>query len=399
MRVLNKKLLTIVLVNFLFLLYGISTLSISFDEAKIFFENKSVLSFISHILTYFFGNNDYALRLPFILIHFINIFLLVKVSTHFVRYKEDSLYVVILYILLPGINSASLILNEANLVICITLTFIYFFINSYRYSYLFVLIMALFVDNAFLSLFLAVCFYAFKNEDKQLFYISLLLSCASFYIFGTGTSGKPHTYFIETFTLYGAVFSPFLFFYFIYTIFRILVKDTKLQNIVFFIAITSFSISILLSFRQKIYIENFAPFLIVALPLVVKGFLKSYRVRLKMFRKHLRFILLLCMSFLFFIFYATYFNSIFYYFLDNPKKHFAYKQHFTKELALYLENKNIKQLNIQDNKLALQLKFYGIENNNSSNYSLLDKNSENSKLIEFKKFQKVLKQYHLKSNF
>ena len=391
----NKKLIILCTLNILFLLYGISTISISYQEALVFFEHKSLLSFISHIFTSIFGNNDYSLRAPFFIIHFINIFLLFKISSFYLKQKTDYIYLLAIYMLLPGINSATLILNEANLVIFTTLLFIYFFLKEYKLAYLVTLVISLFIDNAFLSLFIATILYGFKTKDKQLLYLSISLFIASYLYYGTGSQGKPQEFFVETWTLYSAVFSPFIFFYIIYILYRVLVKDKDKQDIMFYIAISAFVTSLVLSFRQKVYIEDFAPFLTISLPLVTQGFFKSYRIRLKQFRKNFNIMLNISIGFLMLVFLATCFNSIFYLLLEKPHRHFAYKQHFTKELAKKLKMMNIKQLNIIDEKLALKLKFYNISNNKSSHLKLSNKEFKESKSINFTKFNKVVKQYFI----
>ena len=56
----------------IFLLYAISNLSISYYEAEIFYDKKSLVSLIANLSCEIFGRNDYTLRVPFILIHFAN---------------------------------------------------------------------------------------------------------------------------------------------------------------------------------------------------------------------------------------------------------------------------------------------------------------------------------------
>ena len=63
---------TMCLFQGIFLLYAISNLSISYYEAEIFYDKKSLVSLIANLSCEIFGRNDYALRVSFILIHFAN---------------------------------------------------------------------------------------------------------------------------------------------------------------------------------------------------------------------------------------------------------------------------------------------------------------------------------------
>ena len=56
----------------------------------------------------------------------------------------------------------------------------------------------------------------------------------------------------------------------------------------------------------------------------------------------------------------TIFNKPIYLLLENPKKHFAYKYNFAKELAAELKDNNIDKIQSDDEELLLRLRFYGI---------------------------------------
>jgi hypothetical protein len=118
----------------------------------------------------------------------------------------------------------------------------------------------------------------------------------------------------------------------------------------------------ILSLRQKIHIEDFAPFVVVGIPIMVRVFFNSYRVRLPIHRvAHRRvaifvFVILAVSTFFSFV------NKPLYPFFKNYKKHFAYRYHVAKELANELKNKGIISIKIDNDKLKKRLKFYGIKN-------------------------------------
>ena len=43
-------------------------------------------------------------------------------------------------------------------------------------------------------------------------------------------------------------------------------------------------LSIVFSFRQRVFIEDFGPYVVISLPFMLKTFFHAYRVRLKEFR-------------------------------------------------------------------------------------------------------------------
>ena len=120
-------------------------------------------------------------------------------------------------------------------------------------------------------------------------------------------------------------------------------------------------LSLILSLRQKLLLEDFAVFVVIAIPLMVKVFFNSYRVRLPQHRKYHNMAFGIVFIFLSLNLAVSYFNKPLYLIIKNPEKHLAYKYHIVKDLAKILKYKNIKNINIKDEKLRLRLKFYGIQ--------------------------------------
>ncbi len=374
----------ILFVDLLFLLYGISTLSISYNEANIFFNGKNFIHYVVKYSTSIFGQNNYALKLPFVIFHLLSTILLYKISKKYLKRKADRVLSVIIYILLPGINSAALIVNDSEFVIFFTLLFIYLYQQKKRFLSFFILIVSLFVDNSFSVLYLSLIFYSIYKKDNNLLYLCITLFGLSMYLWGFDIEGKPKNYLLETLAVYMAIFSPLVFLYFVYTEYRIFVKGEK--NILWFISFVSLIFSLFLSIRQKIIIEDFAPFAVIAIPLMVKTFLSSYRIRIPELRHWHKLFFSLTMFFLVFNFIAIYFNKPLYLFIKKPSDHFTYRYDFVKELANYLKNKNITKINSDDNKLLLRLKFYGIKKGN--NYFIATHKIQNAKCVTISYYHK-----------
>ncbi len=263
--------------------------------------------------------------------------------------------------LLPGLLSASLLVNSAIIVTFFTLLYLNYLKSTKRHCYI-LLILFLFIDNSFAIFFLALFFYALKDFDKKLLISSFILFCVSMALYGFDTGGKPRGFLVDTFAIYASIFSPLLFIYFFYTIYREGVKGNR--HIVWYISATSLAFSLLFSFRQRIYIEDYAPFVVIFLPYMVKNFLQSYRVRLPQFRRKHRYIASITLFILLLNATLTIFNKPLYLFLENPKKHFAYNYNIAKELAAKLKKNNINEIESDQQELLLRLKFYGIKEGN-----------------------------------
>lgn len=348
----------LVFIVFILIIKADLSLSISYKEALNVFVNNSILSIISNTSIYIFGQNDVALRLPFILFYFFSVILMFKITENYFRYEKDRYISILIFMFLPGVLSASLLVNSAILVTFCTLLYIYYFENFKKHSYLLLTIFLL-IDNSFAILYLALFFYALKDKDNKLIYFSVFLFILSMSIYGFSTDGKPKGYFIDTFAIYATIFSPILFIYFIYVLYRSGIK--KDFSLSWYISVTAFLLSLVFSFRQRVYIEDFAPYVVISIPLMLKTFVHSYRIRLKEFRKFydilaVTIIIMLSLNVIF-----TFINKPFYLFLANPSKHFVYKYHFIKELAEELKFKNINKISSDDRELLLRLKFYGIE--------------------------------------
>ena len=349
----------ILLVDFLFLLFGVHTLSISYKEAVIFFDAHNFLHYLVQFSTQIFGQNDYALRAPFIALHLLSILLMYQISKFYLKREEDRLLSVVVFVLLPGIVSSALLVNAASVVIFFTLLFIYLFLRRQLYAYMLLLPLLLLVDNSFIILYLGLVAYGLYVKNRPIMIGASLLFLLGLYLYGFTVGGKPRGYFLDTFAAYSLVFSPPLFLYFFYTMYRILVREKK--TILWVISFSALMISILLSFRQRIMIEDFAPFVVVSVPLMVQVFVRSYRTRLPELRRMHNMTFVIVFSFLLLNFYATYFNQFFYRFLENPTKHFAYKYHVAYELAEKLHALGIDTINCQDKQMQERLRFYKIQ--------------------------------------
>ena len=360
---------SLLFLTFILLFKATYSLSISYKEALNVFVNNSVLSLITNTSIYILGQNDLALRLPFILFYTFSVIIMYKITENYFKYEKDRYISIIVFMILPGVLSASLLVNSAIVIIFFTLLYLYYYHKYNKHSYL-LLLLFLFIDNSFAILYLALFFYSLKNKDTKLIYFSLILFGLSMYIYGFSTGGKPRGFLVDTFAIYATVFSPFLFLYFLYTMYRSWIKDER--TLIWYISITALLLSLLFSFRQRIYIEDFAPYVVISLPYMLKTFFHSYRVRLKEFRTKYNILAFLIVLMLSINVILTFVNKPLYLALPNPNKHFVYQYHFIKELVEELSSRGITSITTDDQELALRLKFYHI--NKGNDYFLTLKN-------------------------
>jgi len=341
------------------LLFQTSQLSISYDEAYLVYYDSSFLHYLINLSFYIFGQNDFALRFPMIMLHVGSVFLLYKISKYYILDLKDRLYLIVIYILLPGVMSSAIVVNIAGILLFGLFVYIYMYKNNFKYiTYILMLLYSL-IDGSFIYLFIGAFFDGiYKKELKQTLF-SIVSFFISVYLYGVEAYGAPKGHFLDFIGIYSAIFSPIIFIYIIYVLYRVYFMQRKDLDILWFLAVNAFLISLVLSFRQRVAIEHFAPYIIVALPLVAKVFILSYKIRLKMFRKWYKTIFIVSFIFLVLNGIVVLSNKYLYIFIKNPKDNFAYNMHIAKELASELKKQNTTCTNL-DMPMMLRLKFYGI---------------------------------------
>jgi hypothetical protein len=198
------------------------------------------------------------------------------------------------------------------------------------------------------------------------------------YLYGFDMYGKPKNYFLDTLSIYATLFSPLLFIYIFYSLYRTLIKKKK--SLLWYISFIPLVFSLLVSFRQKVLIEDFAPYILIGLFIAIKVFYNALRVRLPQFRGKIYFSLYAVIMLLAINLILVSSNKLLYYFTDKPHTHFAYKHHIAKDLATELKRLHIHNIRVDDYKLALRLKFYGINDSNSYKLSTTP-SKESQKLL------------------
>ncbi|MFK5937650.1 MAG: hypothetical protein QM497_04545 [Sulfurimonas sp.] len=348
----------ILLLDTVVLLTQISNISISYAEALVLYENFSFLQLLIKSSIVIFGQNDFALRLPMIIMHLMSVVLLYEISKKYLSSQRDRIWLILLFILLPGVVSSALVVNSAGLVIFGLFLFVYIYEKLSITSVNILLLVYLFADPGFIYLFVGMSVFYIYNKQRYYFFYNVILFLSSAYLYGFEVGGLPTGHFLDLIGIYSTIFTPFIFIYIFYGLYRRYLNNQT--DYIWYIASTTLVFSVLLSLRQRVIVEHFAPYLIIALPLVAQTFVSSYKVRLKMFRTKYRVIFLISFIFLAFNYLVVLFNKELYLVLDSPKKHFAYNTHIAHDLAKKLKLKGIYCVST-DKKMSLRLSFYGIK--------------------------------------
>lgn len=375
--------------NSALLIFSMSGLSISYYEAQIYYSNSN-LGFLLRYISSIFGDNEIVIRGLFLTLHIANSLLIYIISLRILKRQSDCVIAAILYMFLPGVLVSALIINQASIAIFITLIVVFLQQRQMYILISLILALSLFFSKPFIALYLAIMLFGLFSRDKKFAIIGAFFCIAWYYLNGLESSGKPRGYFLDSIAVFAAVFSPLLFIYFIYTIYRICIKEIK--SFLWFIGLTALGVCLLLSMRQRVELELFLPFCVILVPAMVRTFFSSYRSRLPRFRVLYKLICIIVLVTLALNSLAIIFHQYLYIFLDNPKNHFAYKYDIAKELAKVLKDRQITAISTNPN-LALRLKFYGISMGGS--YYLDTTYKKSCKQIQIYKFNKSIANFYL----
>jgi hypothetical protein len=369
-------------IDFVLLLLQIQGLSIGYHEAQIVYGESSPLQLLLNLSFSLFGQSDYALRIPMIVLHLFSVALLYGISSYYVTRDTDRLWVVLVYVLLPGVISSALVVDNAGLMIASLFLFAYLYLRYGMYA-LGMLPFLLWIDPAFAYLFFAIALYGMYRKEYIWAAAGTVSLFTSLYFFGIQVGGLPESRFLDLLGVYAAIFSPIVFVYLFYVLYRRMIA--REWDMIWTIAASAFTISLLLSFRQKVPVQTFAPFLLLALPLAAQTFFKTYRIRLRVFRRRYRLLFYSAFVVLIFNALAVFFNQWMYRFVSDPSRHFSYPMHVAKELSQTLKEHDIRCIDAGDEKLQLRLRFYGITHCSSCRLEVIPNPKGKKVTISYKK--------------
>lgn len=331
---------------------------ISPHEANIFYTETNIVSTLMHwgdsMLPGFLG-----LRIFFILFGLLSLCFFYQIAKLYLLRPKDAYLATAIFMVLPGILTGFTLANISIVVLPIVLLFVLLYEKKLYWPLPFLMLTLFFIHDASIIFFVAMLSYAVIEKDKRLG-IAALAFLIAFIVLAKGIAigGRPSGHFIEIFGLYAAVFSPLLFLYFFYTMYRILLRGNK--TLLWYISFTALIFSLLLSVRQRVSITDFAPYVMVSVVLMLDVLNKSIRVRLPTFQTYYRRGFYVVMTILLLSTFTIIFHKSSYFLFDQSKKHFAHKIYAPYALAKKLKEKDIPCYNDARGRERYQLMYYGI---------------------------------------
>ena len=336
------------------IIYLLSSTPISPHEAYLLFEGQDL---VAQLIRLSFNSVDFwSLRVVFYMFGTLNIYLYYQLSKIYFKSINDVYFSTTIFMLLPGIITSMALANISVIIITVVLLFILAHKKGYRYVEILLMIILLFVHNEAIIFFISILIYSIYQKARLLLYSSIILSIISIYLYSFMIGGKPSGHFIEIFGLYSAIFSPFLFIYFLFAIY----KAKSNRDILWYISFISLIFSLLLSIRQRIYITEFTSYVLVGLILMIQVYHNSLRVRLKEYQKVYKRIFYFMMSSLIISSLIIIFHQSIFNFIDNPKKHFAYDIYEIYWVSQKIDKGLLSCYDTNKSKKKYQLKYYKI---------------------------------------
>jgi len=381
----------LVLIYMSFAFYSISFLSLSYSEVS-FLEKDNLIAKGMKLIMPFFDDKDMAIRIPILLLSIINITLLFVIAKEYLVKKVDALYVVLFFMCMSGVYISSIIINEASINIFLLFLFIYLYKKINKFILYMMLALLCAFDNSFIVLFISLMLHSIQDKNKQLFILSLVLVITSFVLFWI----EPYSinsHFLETLSSYPLLLGIPIFFYIFYVFYYTFYDGEK--DLIWYLGIVGFVSSLILSFTGAINLDDFAPYLFIAILKSVKHFYHYYRVKLRTHRVKIKifFNIMILVSLLQFLIFV--FNYDLYRYLDESN-HFATKNHFMKELSINLKNDGIYE--IKTNKKTKKiLSYYGIKDGNK--YILTANKNGFYKKYHMKISNTIIKTFYVKKGF
>ena len=344
--------------------YLAGTTPVSPHEAQLFYADNTIVATLMHsgksMLDETLFGPFLGIRVYFLLFGFLSIFLYYRMTWIYLEKEEDRYLATAIYMLLPGIITALALANISILVIPVVLLFLLAYDRGWLWAQAITMLILFWLHSPSVVFFMAVFIYALIQKERALMVLSgFFLLLSALILRGVEIGGRPAGYFPDLFGLYAALFSPLLFIYFFYTMYRILLREEK--NILWYISIVALIASLVLSVRQRVIMTDFAPYVVISVVLMLDTYYKSFRIRLPEYRKKYRIGFGLVMSVLVLSSLTIVFHKAFFPLMSNPKKHFASKLYEPYWLAEKLKKEGVECYDIFDSRVTTQLHYYGIE--------------------------------------
>jgi len=338
--------------------YLATTTPISPHEAKILYTSQDIVATFMKLGKSFIPG-FFGLRVFFILFGFVSILFFYEFSRRHFSKREDAYLATLIFMLLPGIVTGSTLVNVAMIVLPLVLLFVLLYEKEHFILLPFIMLSLFFIHEASIIFFIAVLIYGIIHKDKKLSIFSGAFLIAFIYLAkGIEIGGRPSGHFAEIFGLYAAVFSPLVFLYFFYTMYRILLREKK--TLLWYISFTALAFSLILSIRQRVSITDFAPYVMISVPLMLDMYYRSLRVRLPEFQKRYKLGSKVVMSSLVLSVFIIFIYQVMFFLVEDHKKYFSNSVYAPYFLSKELKSKGVDCQNTSNVRERYQLQYYNI---------------------------------------
>lgn len=336
-------------------IYKSLEISVSYKEALLyfstpgFFADRLLLQSL-HVFVDCAGRvlpKDLALRLPGLFLHGLNIVLIYWLSLRLPLKKPyDPLLATLTFALLPGVQLGAILFGKVSLLLTLSLCALLCFAS---WGFYIVVAVVAILDASGMVLLLGLFLYALKHRYS--IKIAVLFCALSFNLYYfKSVVGMPQGFFLNTLFVMLILYSPCLCLYYPYTLYAQVIKDYKQDSLIGIVAAVGFCLPLLLSLRQELS-PQFLSYGAVGMPILLQKAFSSIRIHLPIFRIHYR------------IRYSLVFGTLLLesMFLWGGYNSFVSTHYIAKELAIALKAKGIDAIHVASSKMALRLKFYGIQ--------------------------------------
>ncbi len=335
-----------------------ATTPISPSEAYLFFQEKTTATTLLIHGGQTVLSGELGLRLPFLLLGLLNAFLFYKVATYTFDKEEDRFMALFFYLMLPGVILSSVLANDAVIITSLVLLFLFFSLKGDQFLSLMPLLLLSLVHWSALYFYMIIMLYGLFQKERWIFLASIAALVLYALIGIDAPQSSTQSHFLELLGIYAMIFSPLLFIYLFYALYRTLLRGEK--DMVWYISFGALIISLGLSLQERIKITDFSAYLMLGMIIAVRTYYQSLRVRLRAFRYGYRVI--------FWLVTVSLMISAFSILLHQPIYRLIGKANYAIVTPVYEPYDRVRRLQSEgktcleevDRKVRQQMRYYGL---------------------------------------
>jgi len=318
----------------------------------------SVVTYLSHILD-FTNLSILGIRFPYFILGMLSSLLFYKVSRLSFADTKDARLSLMLYMLLPGIISSTIMANSAVVISLLLLLFVYGYLKEDILIYSLALLGMIFVHWSIIVILTSLVIYALLKKDYRLFVVAISLTIL-YFIFGIDfPAASSKNYILDTIAIHATILSPFMFVYMFYAIYRGLFHGK--HDIVWFLPFVALFFSLVLSFRYKVMITDFSSYIMIGIITSLQSYLNSFRVRMPQFRKGYSTLLGILIATLVLSSLLVVLHQPLYRLLGKDNYSIAARIYEPYDISNKLKKENLHCIDNLDDKMLYQMRYYHID--------------------------------------